>query len=599
VDRASIPELSLEEAPSRFAGGPAAWLAVALPLAFGLWSASGASSWSEDGAILRDLGSLPAGAEGAVSSVLTQLATLLPLGSRSLRASLVGVFALALASRCLFELVHDLLERRARFPLNPLFASFASVTWALGADALGAAVRVGGPMPALALVLLGSLLARRAFERSDVRALAATGLVLGATIAERRLAGVALALAIVGLAVLERSRGGQRELWRLLAGLAGGLLGFGSLRLVGLWGAAPSEPVTEHLATGLELLSSARHLPERWASELGSAPLLLACGGIAACAAHPASRRVLWPSVFFMALGLLVPVDSIGSDPEAIGGALFGALSSLGLAVFFPLGVQALVRWSWASPLPFGRPAAVLTVTFATTLVLSHADRAGVDRPPSAGPSVWVDEALVRLPPRSVLLLHDERLALRLLAARELSGARPDVVVLPTGRLSVRSLREPELADPGLRSILRQLWVNGDVDEYALSALADQRPVFVEPSPAWERRLLDHLVPDGMWLRFAPDGVGVSERRAGTLQSRAALRRALELAGGHPGLDVGTQSALSEAAARQAAVLGGLGERALAGRMARAARAIERGDRTAGHEPGAARGRVAARDAPR
>lgn len=596
MQRAPIPELGLEEAPPRSAGGPAAWLAVAVPLGFGLWSANGATSWAEDGALVRDLGLLPAGAEGAVSTVLTQLTALLPIGSRSLRASVVGVCALAFASRCLFELALGLLDRRARFPLNPLLASFASVIWALGAGALGAAVRVGGPMPALALVLLGTLLARRAFERLDVRALAATGIVLAAAGAESRVAGVTLAGVIAALAMLERSRGWHRDLWRLLGGLGGGVLLLGSLRAVGLWGTVPSAAVTERLASGLELLASAAHLPHRWATELGAAPLLFACGGFVLGAGRATCRRELWPWAAFAALGALVPV---GAEPAAPAASAFGALSSLGVAVFFPLGAQALVRWLWASPLPFGRPAAVLTVTFATTLVLARTDRAGVERRAGAGPNVWSDEALTRLPPRSFVLLHDEQLVLRLLAARVLTGARPDVVLLPTARLSARSLREPELSDPSLLAILRQLWVNGDVDEYALSALADERPVFVEPSPAWERRLLDHLTPAGLWLRFAPDGVGASERRAGTAQSRAVLRRARELAGGDPGLDAGTRGALSAAAARQAAVLDGLGDRELAGRMARAARLIERGDRAAGREPGAQRGRVAARDVSR
>jgi hypothetical protein len=100
-----------------------------------------------------------------------------------------------------------------------------------------------------------------------------------------------------------------------------------------------------------------------------------------------------------------------------------------------------------------------------------------------------------------------------------------------------------------------------------------------------------------MWLRFAPDGVGVSELRAGTTRSRAVLRRTLELAGGEPGLDADTRGELSAAAARQAAVLGGLGARELAGQMAHAARVIERGDRAA--RRAAARGRVAARDVSR
>lgn len=595
VDRASIPELGLAEPASsapreRAAGGPAAWLAAALPLAFGLWSASGQASWAEDAAIVRDLGLLPVGSEGALSTLLTQLLTLLPLGGRVLRASLVGVFALALASRLLFGEVLSMLERRSPSPLNPLLASLGSATWALGAPLLAAALHVGGPLPALALMLLGLVFGRQAFERGDVRALAATGLVLAATLTERRTAGVSLAFLLLGLAVVERRGGWQRGAWRLVAGLSGGLLLFGSLRVVGSWGAAPSAASAEDLARGFELAAGLRRLPQLWASELGSVPLLLALLGIGLTAAGRSSRRLLWPWVCCAVLGALLP-----SSAPANEAGLFSALAGAGIAVFFPLGLQAIVRWSWASPLPFGRPAAVLSITFAGTLVLSRADRASGAPSPAPSASVWTDEALMRLPPRSFLLLNDEALAMHLLGARAQYGARPDVAILATTRLSVRDLRQdPDLADPALLGVLRQLWVNGSVDEYALSKLADERPVFAQPEPDWERRMLGHVVPEGVWLRFAPQGVGSSERRAGTLRSRAALRRALDLAG-TTGLDAPTRRTLAAGAERQAAVLAKLGERVLAGRMAHAARFIQRGARAGELERVELRGRVAAR----
>jgi len=300
---------------------------------------------------------------------------------------------------------------------------------------------------------------------------------------------------------------------------------------------------------------------------------VLAGAGAALGAAHASSRRQLWPWALVAALGLLVPPGAAAAQDAG----LFGALSSLGAMVFFPLGVQALVRWLWASPLPFGRPAAVLTVTFTATLVLSRADRAGAERAPGAGPDTWTDEALTRLPARSVVLVHEEQLAERLLAERILHGARPDVVLLATTQLTARALRQDlALMDPSLLPLLRQLWVNGSADEYSLSALADERPVFVQPEPSWEPHLLGHLAPAGIWFRFSPHGLGPADRRAGAEQSRLVLRRALALSATDGGLDPGTRHALAQAAARQAAVLGVLGERELAGRMTHAAQVIER-----------------------
>ena len=65
---------------------------------------------------------------------------------------------------------------------------------------------MGGSLPAVALVLLGSRLAIDAFEHGEARALAATGLVLGATFAESHAAGACLAFVLASLAVAERQR---------------------------------------------------------------------------------------------------------------------------------------------------------------------------------------------------------------------------------------------------------------------------------------------------------------------------------------------------------------------------------------------------------
>src|SRR5688572_3395581 len=73
--------------------GACPWLAVVVPLFVALTGLAPASQWRNDVAIVRTLGFVPIGAEGVVSAVLAQCASLLPLGGRVLRAALPAALA--------------------------------------------------------------------------------------------------------------------------------------------------------------------------------------------------------------------------------------------------------------------------------------------------------------------------------------------------------------------------------------------------------------------------------------------------------------------------------------------------------------------------
>ena len=148
------------------------WLAMTLPLGFGIAALGADPSWSDDIAIVRDVGLVAVGSEGAISTLLTQLFGLLPVGGHALRAGLVGVLALACASRLLYEAIVSLLDRDGRGWLGALLAAFGSCIWALGPDALASALHPGGPLLALALALLAQRLAKEAFELGELWALA-------------------------------------------------------------------------------------------------------------------------------------------------------------------------------------------------------------------------------------------------------------------------------------------------------------------------------------------------------------------------------------------------------------------------------------------
>jgi hypothetical protein len=269
---------------------------------------------------------------------------------------------------------------------------------------------------------------------------------------------------------------------------------------------------------------------------------------------------------------------------------------------FLPVALQALVRVLWSSRLPFARPASVLSVTFAVTLVLQRLDeRSPADRTPALGAELLTEEAYGKLPTGSVALVQSPALVFRLLAARVLQGHRVDVVLVPVSPLYRASLtRELLRSEPELAALLRQLAVHGFADEYSLCRLADARPLFLELDPHWDGRLLQHLRPDAMWLGFSPHALGVSDRRSGVERSRAALRRILMPLEAEGSMDDVTRRVLAELTGQQAMTLAALGDREDATKLLRILRRIsddnplvvQLGARLGGTE----RGRVAIND---
>jgi hypothetical protein len=469
-------------------------------------------------------------------------------------------------------------------------------------------------LPAIGLVLLGLGLGRVAFERAEAAALAGVGLMLGATLAESHAAGLCLAIALAGTAAVEPSRAWTDSAWRLIGATLATFLVLGSLRWIGplaahdltLMAGASALPPSLAPLRGLGLLELAASTGTRLADELGGPALVLALVG-AVIAGSVSRLRALGAWAVPLALAAGGPLAS-GVSPEAA--PLFLLLASLGVTAFVPVALHALVRSVWRSPLPLARPASLLALTFAITLVLSRLDRVLLTPTlVSRAATAWSDEALGKLPRDSLLLVRSPALALRLLASRTLHGTRPDVVVLPAGPLTQSSLtRDTTRATPSTAPLLRQLWVNGVADEYSLSHLADERPVFVELDPAWDRRLLEHLRPEGLWLRYSAPALDASDRRTAATSGRAALRRVLadlgiersapgglELA---QGLDRDTRRALGDAVARQALSLVTLAEHDSARRALRAARRIDPDNPLAAgltvHLAEPARGRVAA-----
>jgi hypothetical protein len=137
-----------------------------------------------------------------------------------------------------------------------------------------------------------------------------------------------------------------------------------------------------------------------------------------------------------------------------------------------------------------------------------------LSRSGTSGAQTWTDEALAELPEGSLVLTSSPSWGFRLAAAQVL-GQRPDVLVVPldkvaTGRGVARWLEE----EPALEHLLRDFSVADTPSERAITRLIDKRPVFVEPDPSWDPRLLEHLEPGAPLTRASPHALARSDRMA-------------------------------------------------------------------------------------
>jgi len=244
------------------------------------------------------------------------------------------------------------------------------------------------------------------------------------------------------------------------------------------------------------------------------------------------------------------------------------------LAMSAAIAVQAIATSILAWQLPMANGAVILLVMTDLTLAVATAEESSFanDRSAWRGAEAFTDDALEQLPPAATLFVRSRPAAYRFWAAQLAHGSRPDVLVVPvpgTGdaRLALRLLR----AEPALQKALQDISLEGRPGEEALTILADARPVLVELDPAWDRRVVSHFVPDRLWLRFAPEPRGPSDRKAAfsDLHARAARVLAASLVTDKP--DADTASVLRARLVDGALVAAWLGDRdeatALAGRI--------------------------------
>jgi hypothetical protein len=308
-----------------------------------------------------------------------------------------------------------------------------------------------------------------------------------------------------------------------------------------------------------------------WAVELGPLAFGLGAAGLVGALVRSALR----PDAVALALPVVGAAlfgthgrSVLASDP-------FAALTLLAIgavATFAVLGVQTAALFLARARIPLAGPAAVMLVVFHFTLVFAAVENSSdvVTETTGLGADVWTDEALGELPFGALLLVRSPTLAWRLWSARIARGERPDLVVVPLALLGRGSVaRDLVTEEPALAPLIRDVSMTGGTSEYALSTLADARPLYVELDPTWDKRLFDHLRPTPLWLGFTAHPLGRSDRAIAVADDsgRRAFRRVLSVAKGVPGGDLATLAVLSAQAREEAVVLAALGDKDSARRV--------------------------------
>ena len=539
-----------------------------IPLIVTAFRTTSSPVWRDDLPIVRALGLLPAGTEGRVTTVFVQLLSLLPIGGRWLRASWLGALSLALCSYLIYVFGRRVLERAVHTPrLTPSLALAGALTATLAQSFQLEGTVAGGAPLATALVLAGLLLGFETVKRKDTRLSIALGALVGLTLSEAHAAGLVLLFALLVQGATHR----VLPRVRALCGFVGGMAVY--------WGFALLPMLVRPLAArggldfghGLEAsslalvdASGARSTAlGAWLSDVGVISFGLAVAGSIIGTMRQPTRASMMPLLALVLGDLAIPVSRVAVlTPDAFGSLRLLAIAAL--AVCAALAVQTSAVALTRARIPFAQPASVLLVVFDFTLVFVGAEDSAfaADRRSEAAADVWTERALASVPPDGLLLLRSEAVAWRLFAARIVRGQRPDIVVVPMPLLERGNVRARLLrSEPALAPLIREVALSGRPSEYALSTLADARPLFVEFDSSFDRAQLEHLVPQAFFMRFAPQPLGRSDRVAGLSQGLSEFRTVLAATERDGGRDAATRGVLLAETRGQALVAAALNDR--------------------------------------
>jgi hypothetical protein len=540
-------------------------LAFVVPLVVTMLRTSPTGQWRDDLPVVRALGLVPSGSEGMLSTALTQLLALLPIGGRLLRAGWVSALGLALASAIAYRLLLRALNLSLPTPrLSPWLALAATLTAVLAPSWQLEGTLAGGVTLGVALALGGIWTAVGIRARWTSWGL---GLLIGATAIESHAATLALVLALLTRAALNRRLPSRQAGIELVLGMLGPL-SLGAL----FYFVRPLSPnVTLDLSGGIgtSSLLAVDAAAERttalsaWLEDAGLLPCCLALFGLGLGVFRKNLRALGTPLLALVACDLGFPASKVGilaSDTLAP----VRLLSLIAIAGASALAVQAVATYVRRARIPFSEPASALLVVFHFTLAFAAVEDSAhaADRREQVAADAWTDEALDALPQSALLLVRSEALAYRLWAAQIARGGRTDLVVIPEpllerGNVAALLLRQ----EPALAPLIREMALSGAPTEFSLSNLSDARPLFVEIDQRWSSRLRDHLAPRAFFPRFSSHPLGRSDRMQSLKESDAGWQRAVAMATRPAARDAATLAVLQGELRDRARLLVDAGDR--------------------------------------
>lgn len=540
-------------------------LAFVVPLVVTMLRTSPTGQWRDDLPVVRALGLVPSGTEGIVSTALTQLLALMPLGGRLLRAGWVSALGLAIAAAVAYRLIHRALSLSLPTPrLSPLLALAATLTAVLAPSWQLEGTLAGGITLGVALALTAIWVALSDQSRWSTLAL---GALMGATAIESHAAALALGVALMARLLLTRRWPKMSSAVELLIGVAAPLVPWALF--IALRPLSPNVELNLSGGIGTSSLMSVDAAAERttalsaWLTDAGLLPCLLGIFGLALALFRKPIRSLGAPFAALFLVDLGFPSSKIGilaSDTLAP----VRLLSLIAIAGASALAVQAVATYIRRARVPFAEPASALLVVFHFTLAFAAVEDSAfaADRRDQVAADAWTDEALEALPQSSLLLVRSEALAYRLWAAQIARGARTDLVVIPEpllerGNVASLLLRQ----EPALAPLIREMALSGAPTEFSLSSLSDARPLFVEIDSRWPKRLRDHLAPRAFFLRFSAHPLGRSDRAQSLKENDDGWQRALSAAARPSARDAATLAVMQSELRGRAQLLVDAGDR--------------------------------------
>lgn len=507
-------------------------LCVLIPVMMALSFAGNQGDTAHDGAVVRVLGLRGAGPFGFLEALITAPFLWIPLGTRAYRAAMSSAVGVGVIGFLIFELAKRAAARAvpARSLEEPLIArsltmaaALASLAATLNAPMMLEASIAGGCTWTVVFALLpGYLLFReQSLERSakPVAARPGTASLVSFVVA---LAFSCDPIAGAFAATLVLASGAFSVRWTMLVPFLLGLLPLGLC-----WFQAGDVPLTLfHDGT----LTPAHSLKAFLSLELGAFAFAVVAVSVFFLARTPHGRVYCYRTL----PAFLVPFIAIAKGAQS--GPTHYAASALLLHALFSMLVApaaaVVVIGTAKLPIPFARATAVLLAMLFFAIPLRVLDDATLRAHARSDASTlsWERFAVAGLPKDSLYLTSDERVWLRLRAARITGSLRDDLEVLPFRALSAKAAPTILREDPHLGALLRDFLLTGEPSENALSKVSAERPVVLDYDSAWNPLLTKHLVPVGAFLKFEPEPRGASERRLALEKQapeRARLGRAI------------------------------------------------------------------------